>query len=109
MVASATALIEGVVSDSLWFHYDVENDVLYLQIAEKRGQEMFGEETPDGLILLRTSDDGGAGMTIVNWWRRFGKGSVERTSLTSLRDRVAESARALTSAAWPIPAQLSRT
>ena len=44
-----TDTVEGVVDGSLWFHYDLTNDVLYLQLLSTRGQETFGEETDDGL------------------------------------------------------------
>lgn len=100
-MASITTIdtVEGYVDNALWYHYDVGNDVLYLQLVSTRGQETFGEETPDGFILMRTDDDKIAGMTIVNWWKRFGKGSIERISFKSLESYVAQSARQLTMAA----------
>ena len=87
--------IEGTVNDTLWYHFDVSNDVLYLQLLSKREQELFGEETPDGFILFRTEDDALAGMTILSWWKRFGKGKIEKVTLSGLQTQVAEMAQKL--------------
>ena len=69
--------LEGVINNSLWYHYDVGNDVLYLRLASRRSGEALGDETDDGLILLRdalTNDP--VGLTIVSWWKRFGHGPL---------------------------------
>lgn len=67
--------VEGVVDEAIWFHYDLRDDVLYLRLADRRGTPAIGEETDDGFILLRAEDDGSAiGLTVVNWWSRFGQG-----------------------------------
>lgn len=67
--------IEGVVDDRLWLHYDMQNDVLYLQWAEDRQAPTYSEEMEDGILLERREDnDKVAGMTIVNWWTRCGSG-----------------------------------
>ena len=69
--------IEGIVSNSLWFHYDFGNDVLYVRLVSQRDTPALGEEQPDGTILLRTeADDRLVGVTVVNWWRRFGSGCL---------------------------------
>ena len=69
--------LEGVVDDTLWFHYDMANDVLYLRLATHRETETVAEETSEGLLLLRRSDtDEPVGLTVVNWWKRFGKGDL---------------------------------
>jgi hypothetical protein len=69
--------IEGTVGETLWFHYDIANDVLYLRLAEFRDAEVVGEETPDGLFLMRTlADDKAVGLEVVNWWKRFGQGTL---------------------------------
>ena len=40
-------------------------------------QDALGEETDDGLILLRAEDtDQPIGLTVVNWWKRFGTGEL---------------------------------
>ncbi len=75
--------IEGV-DNSVWYHYDLSNDVLYLRLASKRNQEAFGEETPDGFILLRADDGAVVGMTVVDYWKRFGSGALRETPLRSL-------------------------
>lgn len=69
--------IEGTVDDVLWCHYDLANDVLYLQLTAHRHTETYSEETDDGFLLVRRMDnDAVAGMTIVDWWKRFGTGSL---------------------------------
>ena len=69
--------LEGFINGVMWYHYDVGNDVLYLRVQSRRNVDAVGEETDDGLILLR---DGGTndpvGLTIVNWWKRFGHGGL---------------------------------
>lgn len=72
-----TDVIEGLIDDTLWFHYDLTRDVLYLRLADRRDTPSLGEETPDGWILLRddTTNDI-VGLTVVNWWKRFGNGPI---------------------------------
>lgn len=66
--------IEGVVG-TLWYHYDVADDVLYLRLKDQRDAPTVGEETDDGFILLRDeATDKTVGLTVVNWWKRFGSG-----------------------------------
>ena len=69
--------IEGTIPGNLWFHYDVGNDVLYIRLESKRRASTDGEETDDGVVLLRDRRSGKTiGLTVVNWWKRFGKGSL---------------------------------
>ena len=69
--------IEGVVDDYLWCHYDLAGDVLYLRLVRHRDAPAYSEETDDGVILVRRQDDDSVvGMTIVNWWKRFGSGPL---------------------------------
>ena len=69
--------IEGTLPGNLWFHYDVGNDVLYIRLESKRRAPSDGEETDDGVVLLRDRRSGKTiGLTVVNWWKRFGKGSL---------------------------------
>jgi hypothetical protein len=69
--------IEGTVGDSLWCHYDIANDTLYLRLAKDRNAPTYAEETPDGFLLLRREDDDQiAGLTVVSWWKRFGHGTL---------------------------------
>lgn len=69
--------IEGVVDDVLWLHYDIENDVLYLRLIKDRDAPAYSEETEDGALIVRREDNGEvAGMTIINWWQRYGAGPL---------------------------------
>jgi hypothetical protein len=46
-------------------------------VQSKRDVEAVGEENDDGVIVLRAAaDDSVVGMTVVNWWKRFGQGLV---------------------------------
>ena len=80
-----TDTIEGVVDGSMWFHYDLANDVLYMRLASRREASAVGEETPDGVVLLRDAKAGEpVGLTVVNWWKRFGQGQLP-DSITELQ------------------------
>ena len=69
--------IEGTVNDVLWYHYDIASDVLYLRVARYRDIPTTAEETDDGFILLRPENtEDVVGMTVVNWWKRFGRGEL---------------------------------
>lgn len=73
-MAVVTAL-EGLLDDALWYHLDVARDVLYIRFVSESRTEAVGEETDDGFILLRDPQtDRPIGLTIVNWWKRFGHG-----------------------------------
>jgi hypothetical protein len=90
-----TDTIEGVVDEVLWFHYDLTGDVLYLMLASHRASRTVGEETPDGYILLKDVEtDQPVGMTIVNWWKRFGHGALP-DSITELQRLIEPWARRL--------------
>lgn len=72
-----TETVEGTIDQALWFHYDVVNDVLYLRLASARDAPTVAEETDDGLLLLRHEQtDEPVGLTVVNWWKRFGQGDL---------------------------------
>ncbi len=89
-MASACTIdtIEGILPDSVWFHYDFGNDVLFLCPSELRNQERFGEETAEGFTAFETADGLFAGLTIVNYWRRFGQGTPTELSLTDLQEQM---------------------
>ena len=72
-----TETLEGTIDGTLWYHYDIVNDVLYLRLASHRETATVSEETPDGFLLLRREDnDEVVGLTVVNWWKRFGQGAL---------------------------------
>lgn len=72
---------------------DLTNDVLYIRVDPRRGEPAFGEETPERFSILRTDDDQFAGLTVVNYWRRFGKGDIRDATLATLKTRIAECTR----------------
>lgn len=70
-----TDTLEGTVNQTLWYHYDLVNDVLYLRLLAQRSAETVAEEPPEGVLrLCRADTDELVGLTIVNWWKRFGQG-----------------------------------
>ena len=80
--------VEGVLHRVVHYHFDVRNDVLYLSLADMLDRDTYGEETDDGLVILRTIDDDRlAGLTVVSYWRRFGSGSVADLSMDALMSR----------------------
>lgn len=73
---ATTESIEGMIG-SLWYHYDVPSDVLYIRKADTRDTPTYGEESDDGLIMLSSiADDALIGITVVNWWKRSGHGQL---------------------------------
>lgn len=69
--------IEGTVGDVLWCHYDLANDTLYLRLVADRHVATYAEETEDGFLEVRREDDDRVvGLTVVNWWKRFGRGAL---------------------------------
>ncbi len=69
--------IDGIVNGSIRYHYDVADDVLYLRLKEYCDADAVGEESDDGLIELRDgASDRLVGLTVVNWWKRFGRGEL---------------------------------
>ena len=76
---------KGTARGDLVFHFDVPSDVLYLRFASMQGQEVFGEETPDGFVLFRNDRDEVAGVTILDYWKRFGTGRVDDATLRGLQ------------------------
>lgn len=64
--------IEEVIED-VWYRYDIADDVLCLRHASERDTASLAEETPDGFLVLRSErDERVIGLTIPNWWNRFG-------------------------------------
>ena len=69
--------LEGTIHRTLWYHYDLVNDVLYVRLLDQRSAETVAEETPEGILLVRRADnDAVVGLTAVAWWKRFGSGGA---------------------------------
>ena len=86
--------LQGILGDSVWFHLDLSNDVLYLRKQASRNEPAFGEETPDGFTVLHTDGGEVVGMTVVKYWRRFGSGDLNTASIQTVKERVAAWAQA---------------
>lgn len=72
-----TNTIEGTIDSTLWFHYDLTADVLYLRKTDSRGVATYADEQPDGTLLLRRQDnDAVAGLTVLDWWNTHGSGTL---------------------------------
>jgi hypothetical protein len=72
-----TDTLEGIINGTTSYHYDVFADVLYLRLLTDMNTPSIGEENDDGLIELREEKTNRLiGVTIVSWWKRFGKGSL---------------------------------
>jgi len=87
--------IEGTVDNVLWYHYDLDADVLYLRWAAHRSTATYAEETSEGVLLLRREDnDAVVGLTVVSWWKRCGGGALP-DSIAELERRIEPWARKL--------------
>jgi uncharacterized protein YuzE len=87
-MAILTETLEGRVDQKVWYHYDVANDVLYLRLLEAKEHATVAEETEDGFLLLRrVDDDRVVGLTVLNWWKRYGRGS-RTDSIRELESRI---------------------
>jgi hypothetical protein len=72
-----TDTLEGIINGTISYHYDVTSDVLYLRLLSDMTTPSLGEENDDGIIELRDEQtDRLIGLTIVSWWKRFGKGTL---------------------------------
>ena len=66
----------------------------------RRGQETFGEETDERLILFRTKDDQIAALTINGYCETInGPGKIQDLTLLSLQSQVEQAAQKLPVAA----------
>ena len=72
-----TDTIEGIIDGTTHFHYDVTADVLYLRLLSSEGNHTIGDLNDDGdIVLLDQSTHAPVGLTIINWWKRFGEGDL---------------------------------
>jgi hypothetical protein len=87
-MVTTTDTLEGTINGSLSYHYDVGNDVLYLRLRADMETPALGEENDDGLIELRDEQTGRLlGITVVNWWKRFGRGALP-DSIREIQQRI---------------------
>ena len=83
-----TDTIEGIINETLHFHYDIFADVLYLRQLNADGIATYGDLTDDGDILLRDENtDRVVGLTVVSWWKRFGQGALP-DSISEIQKRI---------------------
>ena len=83
-----TDAIEGIVNDTLRFHYDLFADVLYLRLVDAEGVPTIGDLTDEGDILLRDEKtDRPVGLTVISWWKRFGSGPLP-DSIREIQQRI---------------------
>ena len=71
--------LEGVIGSGprrCWFHYDIGSDVLYIRLESERDTPTFADETADGLVLRAQGDRRPVGLTVLDWWKRFGAGAL---------------------------------
>jgi hypothetical protein len=72
-----TDTLEGIIDETVHFHYDVFGDVLYLRLLTAMETQTYGDLTDDGDIVLRDQiTDAPLGLTVVSWWKRYGHGSL---------------------------------
>jgi hypothetical protein len=72
-----TDSIKGIVDEGFRFHYDMFADVLYLRLLIAEETPTYGDLTDEGDILLRDEKtDRPVGLTVINWWKRFGYGAL---------------------------------
>jgi len=90
--------LEGTVDTGLWYHYDASEDVLYLRLPSHRYRPVVGEETEAGILMRDDETDELVGLTIVNWWKRFGDGPLPE-SYRELAARIEPFGQKLESAA----------
>jgi hypothetical protein len=87
--------IEGIVDEQFRFHYDLQTDVLYIRRLSAEGLPTVGELNDEGDILLHDErTDFAVGITVVSWWKRFGRGALP-DSITEISRHIEPLARRL--------------
>jgi uncharacterized protein YuzE len=72
----STDTLEGIIDQTLRFHYDRNADVLYLRLTAHEQTETYADPTDDGdLLLLDATTDKPVGITVISFWKRFGQGA----------------------------------
>lgn len=90
---TASDTFEGTINGTLWFHYDLGNDVLYYRFEFMRGLRVIGDETEEGFTAFYTEDDVFAGMVILCFWKHFGAGQLSEASEDEMRIKIEQFAR----------------
>jgi hypothetical protein len=84
-----TDAIEGIVNQTLRFHYDLFADVLYLRLLEAEDAPTIGELTDEGdILLLDEKTNRPVGLTMISWWNRFGGGGSLPDSIREIQQRI---------------------
>jgi hypothetical protein len=85
---TTTDTIEGTINGTVSYHYDVFADVLYLKLVTEMETPSIGEEDDSGDVELHDQKTGRLiGLTVINWWKRFGNGSLP-DSIAELAKRI---------------------
>ncbi len=83
-----TDAIAGIVNDQFRFHYDIGADVLYIRLLSAEDIATYAEVTDEGDLLLREqTNDRPVGLTVVSWWKRYGKGMLP-DSIREIQKRI---------------------
>src|SRR5258708_6280567 len=85
MAEFAVETIQGRLPGGALFHLDTDNDVLYLWKDDSSRCNSYGEETPEGFTAFRTDMGDLVGVTVMNYWRDFGNGSLESAPLIMIK------------------------
>lgn len=83
----AIETIEGVWQETLFYHYDVTADVLYVRLCSRLGEPVYGEEDENGFHLMRSqADDALVGLSVIGYWRLFGANLTPTDGRTDWRE-----------------------
>ena len=78
--------VQGRLPSGAIFHLDADNDVLYVWKDESSRCSTFGEETPEGYTAFHGDSNELVGVTVVHFWRDFGRGSLEGAPLSEIKE-----------------------
>lgn len=89
--------MEGATADGIHYHLDVESDVLYLRLADRRWDETYSDEDEAGYFIVRDMESNAIiGLTILSYWKRFGGRLLSDLRFEEFQAVVAETAQMLT-------------
>jgi hypothetical protein len=76
-MTTTTETIEGTITGTTSYHYDVLADVLYLRLLADDETETYADMANGSDMHLRDqATDRPVGLTVICWWMRFGQGSL---------------------------------